>query len=158
MNRLRIGSAVAIPTVISLAALFFALGGSALATGGGSNVVKPLKPCQNGTVKAFALVTGDKTGIQNIPDTYTSSASVFGTKYNCTGKVVEVKHATSLPAYDVRFPGNPSTVAMVSADGTTAAMTSVQRQPDGAFRVFLVVPAGNDLVGRKDLHFLLVAY
>jgi hypothetical protein len=64
----------------------------------------------------------------------------------------------SLPAYDVRFPGNPATVAMVSAEGTTAAMSSLQRQPDGSFRVFLVVPAGNDLVGRRDLRFLLVAF
>ena len=158
MRRLRIGSTVAVPTVLSLIALFFALGGSALATGGGSKAVKPLKPCQNGTVKGYALVTGDKTGIQNIPDTYTGSAAVFGARYNCAGKGVEVRHATSLPAYDVRFPGNPASIAMVSANGTEAAMTSVQRQSDGAFRVFLVVPAGNDLVGRRDLHFLLVAY
>jgi len=158
MSRFRIGTAIVVPTTVSLVALFFALGGSALATGGSARAVKPLTPCANGTVKGIALVTGDKTGIQNIADTYTSAASVFGVKYNCAGKGVQVRHATSLPAYDVRFPGNPSTVAMVSADGTTAAMTSVVRQPDGAFRVFLVVPSGNDLVGRRDLHFLLVAY
>ena len=157
MRRFRIGVVVGAPLALSLAALFFALGGSALATGGGANATKP-KPCANGTVKGIVLVTGGRTGIQNIGDTYTSSASVFGFKYNCAGKGVEVKHATSLPAYDVRFPGNPATAAIVSADGTTAAMTSVQRQPDGAFRVFLVVPAGNDLIGRRDLHFLLVAY
>ncbi len=51
-----------------------------------------------------------------------------------------------------------SSVFGFCADGTTAAMTSVQRQPDGAFRVFLVVPAGNDLVGRADLHFRLLAF
>jgi hypothetical protein len=155
MRRFRIGAVVGAPLVLSLAALFFALGGSALATGGGA---KATKPCANGTVKGTVLVTGGKTGIQNIGDKYTSSASVFGFKYNCAGKGVEVKHATSLPAYDVRFPGNPATAAIVSADGATAAMTSVQRQPDGAFRVFLVVPAGNELAGRLDLHFLLVAF
>jgi hypothetical protein len=85
-----------------------------------------------GTVKGVAVVTGDKTGILNIPDAYTSKSSVFGFRFNCSGKGVQVKHATSLPAYDIRFPGNPATQAIVSADGTTAAMTSVQRQPDGA--------------------------
>lgn len=155
MGTFRIGAAVGAPLALSLAALFFALGGSALATGGGS---KAVKPCASGSVKAIALVTGDRSGIQNIPDTYTDAGSVFGYRYSCAGKGVKVKHATSLPAYDVRFPGNPAKVAIVSADGTTAAMTSVQRQPDGAFRVFLVVPAGNDLVGRRDLHFLLVAF
>jgi hypothetical protein len=152
MRRLWIGGAVAAPLALSALAFFFALGGSALATDAKS------AKCGAGTVRGIALVTGDKTGITNIPDTYTSKSSVFGFRYNCAGKGVQVKHAASLPAYDVRFPGNPSRVAMASAVDTTAAMTSVQRQPDGAFRVFLVVPSGNDLVGRADLHFLLVAY
>ena len=155
MRRFRIGALVVASLALSVAALFFALGGSALATRSGA---KAAKPCPNGSVRGAVLVTGGKTGIQNIGDKYTSSASVFGYRYSCAGKGVEVKHVTSLPAYDVRFPGNPAKTAIVSADGTTAAMTSVERQPDGAFRIFLVVPAGNELAGRTDLHFLLVAF
>jgi len=155
MRTLRIGALVGGPLLLLLTALFFALGGSALATGDGA---KATKRCAAGTVKGLVLVTGGKTGIQNIGDRYTSAATNFGLTYSCAGKGVQIKHATSLAAYDVRFPGNPANAAVVSADGTTAAMTSVQRQPDGAFRVFLVVPSGNDLVGRLDLHFLLVAF
>ena len=153
MRRVRLASAIAVPLALSAAALFFALGGAAFATGSTAT-----KRCANGTVKGIAVVTGDKTGIANIPDKYSSRRALFGYRYSCAGKGVQVKHATSLPAYDVRFPGNPGSVGIASAVDATAAMTTVQRQPDGAFRVFLVVPAGNELAGRPDLHFSLVVF
>src|SRR5438552_12343171 len=105
MRKFLLTPGVAVPLVLSLAALFFALGGAALATGGASAKSR----CGVGSVRGIAVVTGGSKGMQNIPDTYTSASSMFGYRYNCAGKGVQVKHAASLPAFDVRFPGNPAT-------------------------------------------------
>jgi hypothetical protein len=153
MRKLRIKTQIVLPISLSLLALFIALGGSALAIGGSQS-----KTCVNGNVKGIAYITGGKTGIANIPDTYTAAAANFAFRYNCSGRLVQVKHATSLNAYDVRFPGNPASVGMVSSQGTTPAMTAVQHQPDGSFRVFLATQEQNQTVGRRDLPFLLVVY
>lgn len=154
MRKFLLGPWVALPLVLSLVALFFALGAAAFATGGAATKSR----CAVGTVRGIAFVTGGSKGMQNIPDTYTSAGALFGYRYSCAGKGVQVKHAASLPAFDVRFPGNPSAFAVVSAAGSTATMTSVQRQPDGAFRVFLATPEQNEIVGRRDLQFLVVAF
>jgi hypothetical protein len=154
MRQLRITTRIVLPISLSLLALFVALGGSALAVGGSQSK----SPCANGAVKGIAYVTGGKTGIANIPDTYTAGAANFAFRYNCSAKLAQVKHATSLNAYDVRFPGNPASVGMVSSQGTTPAMTAVQHQPDGSFRVFLATQQENQTVGRRDLPFLLVVY
>jgi hypothetical protein len=154
VRRFLIDPKVVAPLVLSLTALFFALGGPALATEGATK--KPV--CPIGTVRGIVLVTGGLNGIQNIPDTYTGDRSVFGYRYNCAGKGIQVKHATSLPAYDVRFVGNPASVATVIANGSTATMSSVQRQPDGSFRIFLATPEENQIVGRRDVQFFVVAF
>jgi hypothetical protein len=154
MRKFLLTPRVAVPLVLSLAALFFALGGAALATGGASTKSR----CAVGSVRGIAFVTGGSKGIENVPDTYTSAGAQFGYRYNCAGKAVQVKHAASLPAFDVRFPGNPAAFAVVSAVGTTATMSSVQRQPDGAFRIFLATQEQNQTVGRRDVQFLVVAF
>jgi hypothetical protein len=154
MRKFLLRPQVALPFALSLTALFFAIGGAAFATGGAS----AKSSCAVGSVRGIAFVTGGAKGIQNIPDAYTSAGATFGYRYNCAGKAVQVKHATSLPAYDVRFPGNPAGFAVVSATGSTATMTSVQRQPDGAFRIFLATPEQNQIIGRRDLQFLVVAF
>jgi hypothetical protein len=154
MRRFLLDPKVAPPLVLSLVALFFALGGPALATGGAAK--KPV--CPIGSVRGMAFVTGGLKGIQNLPDAYTSDGALFGYRYNCAGKGVQVKHATSLAAYDVRFVGNPATVATVIANGSTATMSSVQRQPDGSFRIFLATPEENQIVGRRDVQFIVIAF
>jgi hypothetical protein len=154
MRRFLLRPQVALPLVISLTALFFALGGAALATGGASSKTR----CAVGSVRGIAFVTGGSKGMENIPDSYTGAGSLFGYRYNCAGKGVLVKHAASLPAFDVRFPGNPAAFAVVSASGATPTMSSVQRQPDGAFRVFLATQEENQTVGRRDIQFLVVAF
>ena len=53
-------------TVLSCLALFFALGGSALAV---SHAVKPQPRCANGAVRGIAAVTGESgKGMANLPD------------------------------------------------------------------------------------------
>src|SRR5437899_5050166 len=118
MRKFLLSPKVALPLALSLAALFFALGGAALATGGASAKSR----CGVGSVRGIAFVTGGSKGIENIPDAYTNAGAIFGYRYNCAGKAAQVKHATSLPAYDVRFPGNPAAFAVVTATGSTAAM------------------------------------
>ena len=154
MRRFLLSPKVALPLVLSLAALFFALGGPALATGGASAKSR----CAAGSVRGIAFVTGGSKGMENLPDSYTSAGAMFGYRYNCSGRAVQVKHAASLPAFDVRFPGNPAVGAVVSAVGSTATMSSVQRQPDGSFRIYLATPEENQIVGRRDLQFLVVAF
>ena len=58
-------------TVLAGAALFFALGGSAIAV---NEAVRPQARCQPGAVRGFVAVNGDPTkGMANFPDQFTSS-------------------------------------------------------------------------------------
>ena len=58
-------------TAIAAAALFFALGGSALAL---SDAVRPQPRCANGAVRGIAAVTGVAgQGIANIPDQFSGN-------------------------------------------------------------------------------------
>jgi hypothetical protein len=121
--------------VVALIALFFALGGSAFALGGGSSRVSAYqKRCANGAVKAFAEVNGNpQQGIDNLPSAYTGQKSLFGPTFNCAGKGVMIKKAT-YATYDVLFPGNPGKVAVAVAK-TPAVFASITRQSDGSFRL-----------------------
>ena len=70
-------------TVIALLALFFALGGSAVAV---TEAVRPQARCANGAVRGFIAVNGDPTkGIANIGDQYTSAKPAVGVRFNCAG-------------------------------------------------------------------------
>ena len=125
------------PTIVATAALFFALGGSALAV---SQATRPQARCANGAVRGIAAVTGNPSqGIANIPDQFSSSRLLFSRQFNCTGGPVQVRRISN-GVYEVRFPGNAVAGALVSA---TNALASVQPSGD-AFRVSLYVPGRND--------------
>jgi hypothetical protein len=124
--------------IVSLLALFFALGGSAFAVG--SNALSAQPRCAAGAVRGIALVTGAKTDISSLSSsTYTSASSLFGYRWSCTGGAILVRKAAGvLGGVDVKFAGNPSTVAIVSSAASgTANGGSVSRQPDGSFRVVM---------------------
>jgi hypothetical protein len=133
-------------TVLSGLALFFALGGSALAV---SHAVKPQPRCATGAVRGIAAVKGDP-GPANIPDVYSSAKALFSRTFNCAGGAVQVRRV-AVGVYDVRFAGNGAESAVVSA---TSALSSVQPMPDGAFRVTLHVPGIRDA---SETPFLVVA-
>lgn len=134
-------------TVLAGAALFFALGGSALAL---SDAVKPQSRCANGAVRGIAAVTGDPAkGIANIPDQFTSGSALFARAFNCTGGATQVRRV-SAGVYEVRFAGNRAQSALVSATG---ALASVQPAGDG-FRVSLFVPGRDDEI---ETPFVVVA-
>ena len=135
-------------TVIAAAALFFALGGSALAI---SDAVRPQARCANGAVRAIAAVTGDPSkGMANIPDQFSSSRVLFSRTFTCTGGAPEVRRI-SPGVYEVRFPGNPAPSAVVSGSGAESLLTPM---PGGIFRVGLHVPGRAD---SAEASFVVVA-
>jgi hypothetical protein len=121
-------------TVIGLIALFFALGGSALAVG--ERMQSPTaaqQRCANGAVRGVAVVTGNSAqGIANIPDSFTSANALFGRKFNCTGKAIQVRRA-ELGVYEVRFLLNNAPSAIGSGVGGFSATT--ETISPGTFRV-----------------------
>jgi hypothetical protein len=129
MPRVRISPAL----VVSLIALFFALGGSAFAI---SSKVSPQPRCAQGAVRAVVEVTGQPNkGPANLPDQYTSNTSYFGRHFSC-GSSIQVKR-TDRGTYYVRLIGNAATSALVSAGGPDPAGATVNRQPDGSFQVLI---------------------
>jgi hypothetical protein len=119
--------------VISLIALFFALGGTAFAIGEKS---VPQSRCQTGAVRGVAVVTGGEVGMDSLPNTYQSDPGLFDYRWSCTGGQVVVRKPVDKNGIDVQFVGNPATVAVVQsvAQGTPNA-GSVSRNPDGSFFV-----------------------
>jgi len=139
-------------TVIGLIALFFALGGSALALG--EHVQAPSvaqQRCANGAVRGIAAVTGvPSQGIANLPGSFTGAGKYFGRKFNCTGRAVQVRRVET-GVFEVRFVGISGASAVASSTGD--AVASVEPAPGGAFRV-VMHPAGRD--DRVDLPFTVV--
>lgn len=141
-------------TAIALIALFFALGGSALAVGDrvqGPSVAQ--KRCANGAVRGIAVVTGIASqGMANFPDSFTGAGQYFGRRFNCTGKAVQARRVEA-GVFEVRFLGVSGASAVGSATGD--AYADVEPAPGGSFRV-VVHPAGRD--DRADLAFTVVVF
>lgn len=134
-------------SVVAAAALFFALGGSAVAV---SDAVRPQPRCANGAVRGIAAVTGDPTkGIANVPDQFTSSKVLFAHAFNCAGGAPQVRRVAAA-VYEVRFPGNSARSAAVTSGQALATVESV----GGVFRVRLFVPGRDDEI---DTPFVVVA-
>lgn len=126
-------------TVLAGLALFFALGGTAVAV---SEAVKPQARCQPGAVRGFIAVTGDPTkGIANLPDQFTSKKPEIGARFNC-GAAPQARRVNQ-GVYEVRFPGNPAQVAVASSANAETTVTYVG---GGVFRVSLWVPGRQDAV------------
>ena len=139
-------------TAIAFLALFFALGGSALAVG--EHVSSPWvaqQRCTNGAVRGIAVVTGiPSQGIANMPGTFTGAGRYFGRKFNCTGRAVQARRAET-GVFEVRFVGISGASALVSSTGD--AVASVQELPGGVFRV-ISHPAGRD--DKAEVAFTIV--
>jgi hypothetical protein len=118
--------------VVALAALFFALGGSAFALGHGSLA----RGCGAGNVRGAVHLHA----AQSFPDHYTSRG--LSGRYSCAGRAVQAKRV-DVGVYDVRFPGNPGSVAVATPIGPTQLTLTWTRQGDGAFRIFVRDLHGN---------------
>jgi len=121
--------------VISLAALFFALGGTAFAVGSKELAAQPR--CATGAIRGVAEVTGGSVqGPGNMTNDYSSAAGLFGVHWNCGGGAISVRQSPGPNGFDIRFAGNPSTLAIVSSDARGVPYSgSVNRSPDGSFHV-----------------------
>ena len=120
-------------TVLAGTALFFALGGTALAV---ADAVRPQARCATGAVRAIAGVTGDPArGIGNLPDRFTSDKGLFSRRFNCSGGATQVRRV-SQGVYEVRFAGNSAQGGVV-AGGTTIGTVSFA---NGTFTVSMYRP------------------
>ncbi|HET9438035.1 MAG TPA: hypothetical protein VFO64_07520 [Gaiellaceae bacterium] len=137
---------------VAVLALFFALGGSALAVG--ERLQAPAvaqQRCTNGAVRGIAVVTGiPSQGIANFPDAFTSARNLFARRFNCTGKAVQARRVEA-GVFEVRFVGISGASGVGSA--VSDAYTTVEALPGGVFRV-IMHPAGRD--DRADLPFTVV--
>jgi hypothetical protein len=118
--------------VVALAALFFALGGSAFAFGHRALA----RGCGAGNVRGAVHLHAT----QAFPDRYTSRG--LSGRYSCAGRGVQAKRV-DVGVYDVRFPGNPGAVAVATPIASAQLTLTWTRQGDGAFRVFVRDLRGN---------------
>jgi hypothetical protein len=126
--------------LLSVVALFFAVGGSAFAVGQRVGVAQPR--CANGAVKAFAYVTGDgRVGIQNMSETYSSDPKLFSARFNCSGAAVQVRRARNV--FQIKFTGVVGRTALVSGVGGNPQTMTVAAMSDGSYQITPVHP-GND--------------
>ena len=135
-------------TVLAGAALFFALGGSAVAV---TEAVRPQARCQPGAVRGYIAVNGDPAkGMANLPDQFTSKKPEIGERFNCAGAAPQARRV-NVGVYEVRFPGNASQIAAASS---TSAETTIGYVGNGVFRINLWVPGRQDAV---DTSFSVLA-
>jgi hypothetical protein len=124
-------------SLLAVTALFFALGGSALAV---SEAVRPQPRCATGAVRGIAAVTGDPSkGMANVPDQFSGARPLFGRTFNCVGGDVQVRRL-SIGVFEVRFARNSAATPLVSAPGALATVESA----GDAFRVKLYFPGRGD--------------
>jgi hypothetical protein len=127
-------------TIIAGAALFFALGGSAVAV---TEAVRPQARCQPGAVRGYIAVNGDPSkGIANIGDAFTSARPLVGARFNCAGAAPQARRVNT-GVYEVRFPGNTGPIAVATSAG---AETTVAAVGGSTFRISLWVPGRQDAV------------
>jgi hypothetical protein len=135
--------------VVAGAALFLALGGSAVAV---TEAVKPQARCQPGAVRGFVAVNGDPAkGMANFPDQFTSAKPLIGARFNCPGGAPQARRV-NVGVYEVRFPGNATQVTAASAG---SAETTIAPVGGGVFRVSLWVPGRQDAI---DTPFTVAAF
>jgi hypothetical protein len=140
-------------TAIALVALFFALGGSAFAVGERlQSLTAAQQRCTNGAVRGVAVVTGGPNGIANVPDQFTAAATLFGRKFNCSGRATQVRRI-SIGVYEVRFVGNTAPSAL--AGGSVGSYAAAELVSPGVFRVG-VYPSGR--ADPEDRSFVIVAF
>ena len=119
--------------LVSLTALFFALGGTAFAVGERS---VPQARCAPGAIRAIAVVTGGEVGLDSLPNTYTSDPSLFDYRWNCTGGEISIRKPVDFPGVELQFSGNPANVAVVSSDNLGIPNAgSVRHGSDGGWWV-----------------------
>jgi hypothetical protein len=138
-------------TALAGAALFLALGGSALAVGERVHAtMASQQPCAQGALRGIAHVTGGPGGAANIPARFSGARALFARRFNCAGRAVQVRRL-GIGVYEIRFAANGAPNAIAS--GVGGVQSSAERIGTGTFRVN-VYPAGRS--DPADLPFVVV--
>lgn len=133
-------------TAIALVALFFALGGSAMAVGERVHgTIASQQRCAQGAVRGIAHVTG----AASIPAEFAGANRFFARRFNCTGGAIHVRRL-GIGIYELRFTGNGAPNAIASGVGGSQA--SADRIGPGTFRI-TASPTGR--ADPADLPFLV---
>ena len=115
--------------------------------------------CQPGVLRAVVWVTGDIHGMANLPDAYTSDASMFRYRYNCTGRGIAARQSNG--GFDLRIDGITSGWGLVMSGSGQPVQGSVSVNPDGTFHV---ITYGLDNLGdgtmikHSDLPFIVLLF
>ena len=119
--------------VVSLVALFFALGGTAFAVGEKS---APQARCQTGAIRGIAVVTGGEVGLDSLPSPYQTDPGLFGFRWSCTGGQIAIRKPVDFPGVEIQFSGNPADVAVLqSTNDGVANAGSIHKGSDGGFYI-----------------------
>jgi hypothetical protein len=121
--------------VLSLVALFFALGGSAYALG---SKISPQPRCAQGAVRGIAVVGGTNVDLSTLPTSFDNRPEAFSYRWSCTSGQIQISKPSGLQGVAIKFVGNPATNAIVtSAANGTPYGGSVSRSSDGSFHVVM---------------------
>lgn len=121
--------------LISLTALFFALGGTAFAIGQRS---VPQARCQTGAVRGIAVVNAGDAGqdLSSLPSTFDDSSSFFGYRWSCTGGDISIRKPRGFNGVEIMFSGNPANIAVLQSTNLGVPDAgSVTKGSDGGFYV-----------------------
>jgi hypothetical protein len=141
--------------VLSSLALFFAIGGSALAVGQRLGVAQ--QRCADGAVKGFAYVTGDRrVGIENMAETYSSDPKLFSARFDCSDASVQVRRFRD--GFRVKFNGVTAHTALVSGVGSNPQTMTVTAMPDGSYQVTPMHPPDNPFALGPQHQFAIVVF
>jgi hypothetical protein len=147
--------------VLSLLALFFALGGSAFALG---SRLTPQPRCAAGAVRGIAVVGGNSFDLSTLPKTFASRPDAVPYNWSCTGGQVLISKPSGLQGVAITFVGNPATHAIVSSAASNGAPYggSVSRASDGSFHVVMGGSNGVTVAGewqpQWDVPFTIVLF
>lgn len=115
--------------------------------------------CQPGVMRAIVWVTGDIKGLANLPETYTTDATMFHYRWNCTGGGIAVRRSNG--GFDIRIEGITSGWGMVMAGSDLPVEGAVTVNADGTFHVttYSVDTMGDGtIVKRSDVPFVVLLF
>lgn len=120
---------------------------------------KSASSCETGEVQGYALVTGTRlTGPGGIPSRFTNAQRYFGRRYNCTGRLVQVRRVDD-GSYIVRFPGNRAVAALADSatdDGSSSSSVSLG---GGQFQVRILGPGiERNVLEPRDTPFVIAVF
>jgi hypothetical protein len=78
-----------------------------------------------------------KQGIENLPTNYTANPRAFSRRFNCTGRLTQVRRGPGGGQWEVRFLGISGASCLARSLSPDAGSISCQPLADGGYRVSL---------------------